>query len=80
MKYLISVGADIDMGTNGMPCLHIAADNGLVELCQYLISLGADVHETDGFGYTPLHIAVASNHVNVCKYVISYRRQNLTST
>lgn len=46
-------------------CLHFAAENGLVELCELLISRGAEINVGDKVGYTPLDLAVSKVRVDV---------------
>ena len=39
--------------------LHWACGDGDVELVKMLVDAGADVHEVNAFGNTPLHLAAA---------------------
>ncbi|EHK46100.1 uncharacterized protein TrAtP1_013209 [Trichoderma atroviride] len=71
IRQLIECGADVnattvchDMGNNGSTPLHLAARvNGLTEMIQDLLWVGARIDQADEDGYTPLHMAAAGNHV-----------------
>ena len=47
--------------------LHIAAEEGHLEVCEVLVAAGALRSETDEDGQTPLHVAVASGHVDIAE-------------
>lgn len=50
----------------GMGVLHMAASQGMAELCQQLIDFGKEVNEEDENGLTSLHYAVAKgNHETI---------------
>ena len=57
VKYFVDRGANIYLGTNcSMNCLHIAAQNGHLNLCKKLISFHhLDVNLADKDGWTALH-------------------------
>ncbi len=51
MKYLKSVGADINAKTNvGNTSLHFASQYGQLEVVKYLKSVGADIHAKNNNG------------------------------
>ena len=52
MKYLKSVGADINVKSNkyGNTPLHLASQNGHLEVVKYLKSVGADIHAKNNNG------------------------------
>ncbi len=52
--------------------LHLACQYGQVNLVNYLISQGANVHATDCMGQTPLWFASFNGHVEVIKLLIEY--------
>lgn len=51
--------------------IHICAMHGDVEIAQILIAQGADLHETDQYGYTPLHWAVVREHAPFIDLLLS---------
>jgi ankyrin repeat protein len=51
VKYLKSVGADINAKTNvGNTSLHFASQYGQLEVVKYLKSVGADIHAKNNNG------------------------------
>jgi ankyrin repeat protein len=51
MKYLKSVGADINVkNNNGLTPLYNASRNGHLEVMKYLKSVGADIHAKNNNG------------------------------
>jgi ankyrin repeat protein len=50
--------------------LHVAASTGNMEICEYLVSRGADVQATNSLGYTPLFAAVINGRKSVVKWLI----------
>ncbi|MDR0327081.1 MAG: ankyrin repeat domain-containing protein [Planctomycetaceae bacterium] len=57
----------------GRSVLHFAAQKNAVEVFQYLVSRGADVHATDCSLYTPFHEAAWWNYGNIAviQYLVS---------
>jgi hypothetical protein len=56
--------------------LHVAASEGHVHICKYLLSIGANVNRSDRWGGSPLDDAHRHRH----EEVIAYLRQNGAST
>ena len=52
--------------------LYIAARNGHVNICDYLINKGIDVNDIQGTGSTPLHGAAYYGQTNVVNLLINY--------
>ena len=46
--------------SDGMSCLHWAADRGRIDVASFLLSCGADIDVQDDGGNTPLHLAAIS--------------------
>ncbi|XP_063960680.1 uncharacterized protein LOC135155490 [Lytechinus pictus] len=55
----------------GQTALHIAAENGHIDITSYLISKGVEVNEEGKRGGTALHLAVQNGHLDVMKYLIN---------
>jgi len=60
-RYLDDGGDPNRRTETGQTLLHIAADNGKIEIMRLLLARGADVNAKGYHGYTPLHIAVDSD-------------------
>jgi ankyrin repeat protein len=60
-RYLDEGGDPNGRADSGNTLLHIATDNGEVEIIQLLVARAADVNARGFHGYTPLHLAVASD-------------------
>jgi len=59
-----------DTGNGNCP-LHIAAQNGHLELVNLLISKGGDVNSQNGKGNTALHMALSYDYVDVARALIN---------
>ena len=57
---------------HGNTFLHLAADNGNIEVLKYLVSQGANVNVKDNYGRTPLQVAVNKNNLEMVEYLISH--------
>ncbi|OQR82320.1 ankyrin repeat protein [Achlya hypogyna] len=63
---------DVDKGSrDGTTPLHEAAKNGHLEVCQALISAGADMNARNKDGSTPLHKAAKNGHLDVVKELLA---------
>ena len=52
-------GGDLNARTqSGHTLLHLAADNGYIDLARWLVQHGSDINARGYNGYTPLHLAV----------------------
>ncbi|MGE0207401.1 MAG: ankyrin repeat domain-containing protein [Candidatus Babeliales bacterium] len=70
---LLQKGADVNqVGDFGVMPLHLAAQDGNVELCKLFIARGADVNQADNGGWTPLCFAVYNRHVEVSKLLLKH--------
>lgn len=57
----------------GMHAIHHAAQNGHVNVVDFLLSQGVKISETDNGGYTPLIFAAESGSVELIKYLIEHK-------
>ncbi|XP_048088718.1 protein phosphatase 1 regulatory subunit 27-like, partial [Alosa alosa] len=56
---------------SGMAALHEAVLSGNLECVKLLVFYGADVHQRDEDGWTPLHMACSDSFPEIAKYLIS---------
>ena len=70
LAYFIDMGTDIHLKTKtGIKCLHLAAENGYLDLCKALIDNHKfDLHISDNDGYTALHFSVISGNSDLVTY------------
>ena len=62
------------------PALLLAAKNGHIPVCKYMLSCGADI-ETRGInGETPLLIAADNNHEKMCRFLLQRGNADLFCT
>ena len=71
VEYLISKGADVNIGFYGISPLHLAVFTGNRQLCELLVSQGASVNAGDNNGSTPLHIAALRGNKDIALFLIS---------
>ena len=70
IKFLVGMGTDINLKTNdGMNCLHIAADQGHLNLCKTLIKKhNFDLEKPDDYGWTALHYSANNGSYELVKF------------
>ena len=70
--YFVHMGSNIHLKTKtGLNCLHIAAENGHLNLCKMIISNhNCDVNITDNEGYTTLHFSAISGSYELISYFV----------
>ena len=73
VKFFTDMGIDTNLkATNGMNCLHIAADYGHLNLCKMLINeYNVDVQLPDNDGWTALHYSARNDSYEIVKYFIN---------
>lgn len=71
VKSLVAEGADINMGNyiSAMP-LYIASEKGNLDIVEYLLSIGANIHSRGYYG-SPLSAACAKGHLNIVKCLLA---------
>jgi ankyrin repeat protein len=66
IEKLLEEGADIN-ATSQRTALHVAAENGNLEIVELLIERGADVNVRDIHGRTPLVVAIAEHQQEIAE-------------
>ncbi|XP_007957768.1 protein phosphatase 1 regulatory subunit 27 [Orycteropus afer afer] len=56
---------------SGLAALHEAVLSGNLECVKLLVKYGADIHQRDESGWTPLHIACSDGYPDIARYLIS---------
>ncbi|XP_032946892.1 protein phosphatase 1 regulatory subunit 27 [Rhinolophus ferrumequinum] len=56
---------------SGLAALHEAVLSGNLECVKLLVKYGADIHQRDETGWTPLHIACSDGYPDIARYLIS---------
>ncbi|XP_006108017.1 protein phosphatase 1 regulatory subunit 27 [Myotis yumanensis] len=56
---------------SGLAALHEAVLSGNLECVKLLVKYGADIHQRDETGWTPLHIACSDGYPDIARYLLS---------
>lgn len=56
---------------SGMGAIHEAVLSGNLECVKLLLKYGADIHQRDEEGWTPLHMACSDGFPEIAKYLLS---------
>ena len=59
---------------DGLTPFHLAAQNGHLKICKYLISTIKEKNPTSTSGLTPLHFAALNGRFKVCRLIIKNLR------
>ena len=71
VKYLVDNSENKNPIVNGNSLLHIAADNGKLDIVKYIISKDVEINLRDDYGHhTPLHFAAETGKLDVVKYLM----------
>lgn len=72
VRLSLLLGTDVDVrDTSGRTSLYEAAKYGHLEIAEFLVERGADVHAPrDHPGYTPVHVAAEYGHVEVVRLLL----------
>ncbi|NXY24871.1 PPR27 phosphatase, partial [Atrichornis clamosus] len=56
---------------SGMAALHEAVLTGNLDCVKLLVKYGADIHQRDENGWTPLHMACSDGYADIARYLLS---------
>ncbi|XP_042658508.1 protein phosphatase 1 regulatory subunit 27 [Tyto alba] len=56
---------------SGMAALHEAVLTGNLDCVELLVKYGADIHQRDANGWTPLHMACSDGHAHIARYLLT---------
>lgn len=56
---------------SGMAAIHEAVLSGNLECVKLLVNYGADIHQRDEEGWTPLHMACSDGFPHIARYLLS---------
>ncbi|KAM9314984.1 protein phosphatase 1 regulatory subunit 27b [Pholidichthys leucotaenia] len=59
------------MHVSGMAAIHEAVLSGNLECVKLLVKYGADIHQRDEEGWTPLHMACSDSFPQIARYLLS---------
>ncbi|KJE96925.1 hypothetical protein CAOG_007172 [Capsaspora owczarzaki ATCC 30864] len=78
--FLIGNGAKVNARSSKGQCtpLHLAAEQGLEDVCVFLLQNGADINAQESQGLTPLHVAVESRHPTIVQCLLHQNGVDLT--
>ncbi|KAN0132161.1 hypothetical protein V8E53_009927 [Lactarius tabidus] len=63
-------GAVLPIGHEGRTLLHSASGDGLVDVAQWLLNIGADANAQEDGHRTPLHFAAAKGHLEIVRILL----------
>ena len=58
--------------------LHIAAEKGILELCELIFAKTSNISPVDDRGETPLHKAAICGHLDVCDFLVEMMKVNFS--
>ncbi|KAI9436849.1 hypothetical protein H4582DRAFT_2058339 [Lactarius indigo] len=65
-------GAVLHKDFRSCTLLHAASSDGLTDVAQWLLSVGADANAQDDYGRTPLHIAAAKGRLDIVRILLGH--------
>lgn len=70
VKYLLSVGAKLQLPEQKELVLHSAVRSGSVEVVRVILNAGAAVNDVESLDETPLHIAAFDDHIEIVRLLL----------
>ncbi|OQR81415.1 kinase, partial [Thraustotheca clavata] len=70
LRTLVKEGVDINMGTNGICILHVAAEKGHKKVITYLLDKGMDINRKTDEGRSPLYIAAKHGNAEAVRVLV----------
>ena len=71
VRQFLQEGADVNQSwPDGMTGIHVAAQNGFLELEEILLKHGANIHHADNSGFNPLHYSCLANQPDFIRYLL----------
>ena len=71
-ELLYQHGAVLPIGYYGRTLLHVASENGRMDVAQWLLNAGADANAQEEDHNTPLHVAVANGHLELIRTLLGH--------
>lgn len=71
VKYLLSVGAKLQLPEQKESVLHAAVRSGSTELVKVILDAGAAVNDVESLDETALHIAAEDDHVEIVRILLA---------
>ena len=65
-------GAVLPIGYTGRTLLHAASADGMVDVAQWLLNIGADANAQEDDHRTPLHFAAENGHLELVRILLSH--------
>jgi ankyrin repeat protein len=63
------------MKTEGSTPLHLAAQNGHLDVVEFLVEQQAEVNAKETDGWTPLYLAAHNGHFDVVKFLVEQQAE-----
>jgi len=71
VKYLLSVGAKLQLPQQEEKVLHSAVRSGRAEMVKVILDAGAAVNDVESLDETPLHVAAVDDYVEIAQLLLA---------
>lgn len=76
VKKIVATGISVnDSDYDGRTALHLAASENQIEVTEFLLKIGANIHATDRWGGTPASDAEKAGHQNIVKLISKHQEK-----